>query len=296
MQSFVKDSLPNTSFICNLCTNYKTWYFWYNSDAFYSKYVFFMKKQKYKTQQKCCSCRQTCNCVFVLGSNSSSQGNTFYHINEHSSLKGGMYAAVTHDSPWNRLTERLALINLLPHDVCGSGDCFFKAVSHQLYSTAELHFEVRMAGIGHLNNHPELYIESIANDKWRNYVKQMSQQGTWCDNIIIQATANAFNCVIHITESNIRSPEGTIITPVAQEGRRKTVFLGYINEVHYVSTLTNRNSQNSNSLKSLKRKLSETNDNKQERLAKKRDHQKRQRSAETENERQSRLAKKKRHP
>ena len=35
--------------------------------------------------------------------------------------------------PRNHLTERLAQSGLLPHDVGGSGDCFFKSVSHQLF-------------------------------------------------------------------------------------------------------------------------------------------------------------------
>lgn len=42
----------------------------------------------------------------------------------------------------------------------------------------------------------------------------MLTTGTWCDNIIIQAVANAQNCAIHITESDINKPDGTIITPV----------------------------------------------------------------------------------
>ena len=49
----------------------------------------------------------------------------------------------TADSLWNCLSQRLAQIDLIPHDVGGSGDCFFKLVSHQLYGTADLHVEVR---------------------------------------------------------------------------------------------------------------------------------------------------------
>ena len=89
----------------------------------------------------------------------------------------------------------------MPHDSGGNGDCFFKSVSHQLYKTADLHFEIRKAGIQHLNNHPEYFIESISDNNWQSYIQQMSTSGTWCDNIIIQAVSNAFNCVIHITES-----------------------------------------------------------------------------------------------
>ena len=123
------------------------------------------------------------------------------------------------------------MVRKLPSRV-GSGDCFFKSVSHQLYGTAHLHFEIRMSGMAHLNNHPEFYVESISNNSRANYVQQMSNPGTWCDNIIIQAVANANNCVIHITESDINKPEGTIITPVSHDQQPKVIFIGYINELH----------------------------------------------------------------
>ena len=59
----------------------------------------------------------------------------------------------------------------------------------------------------------------------------MSNPGTWCDNIIIQAVANANNCVIHITESDINKPEGTTITPVSHDQQPRVIFIGYINGV-----------------------------------------------------------------
>ena len=61
-----------------------------------------------------------------------------------------------------------------------------------LINSVELHtctLNIRMSGIAHLNNHPELYVESIYSNSWANYVQQMSNPGTWCDNIIIQAVA-----------------------------------------------------------------------------------------------------------
>ena len=188
------------------------------------------------------------------------------------------------------MTERLRLIGLIPHDVGGCEDCFFKSVSHQLYRTADLHLEIRMAGINHLQNYPELYIESISDDHWNYYIRQMSKQGTWCDNIIMPAVANAYNCVIHITESNIDSPEGIFLTPVADQEGRKTIFIGYIKELHYVSTVTEKNGQHKSKLRYIKRKLSETNENKQCRHLKHRDYLKRVKYTETANEMASRLA------
>ena len=63
-----------------------------------------MKTQKCKMRQKHCSCIHRCN--------------------NKSSLKRGMHHN-TADSLWNCLSQRLAQIGLMPHDVGGSGDRFF---------------------------------------------------------------------------------------------------------------------------------------------------------------------------
>lgn len=173
----------------------------------------------------------------------------------------------------------------MPYDVGGSGDCFFRSVSHQLYGTPKLHFEIRMAGINHINSQPEIYIEFFSDNSWENYIQQMSTPGTWCDNIIIQAVANAHNCIIHITESDVNKQHGTRITPIFSEGRPNVIFIGYINELHYVSTIPLKNSQNKNRLTYLKRKLLQCDNQKEERLAKRR----KTRHAETDDEREIRL-------
>ena len=142
IQSFVRRHLPKSSLICDLCKNYKTWNMWYTTDHFYCKFVFFMKSKK-----KCC--KEHKHVQIVMNSNVVS------FSQNHSRLMGGMTPenAVNPDIPWNCLTERLRLIGLIPHDVGGSGDCFFKSVSHQLYGTADLHLEIRMAGISHLQKY-----------------------------------------------------------------------------------------------------------------------------------------------
>ena len=172
----------------------------------------------------------------------------------------------------------------MPYDVGGNGDCFFKSVSHQLYKTADLHFEIRKAGIQHLNNHPEYFIESISDNNWQSYIQQMSTSGTWCDNIIIQAVSNAFNCIIHITESDINKPDGTVITPVLCQEQPKTIFIGYINELHYVSSVPEKTGKNKSKLTYLKRKQLETDDQKETRLAKRR------KAYQTDDQKQTRLA------
>ncbi|EDO37014.1 predicted protein [Nematostella vectensis] len=139
--------------------------------------------------------------------------------------------------PWNILVNKLPLFGLLPLDCGGQGSCFFKSCAHQLYGNHEFHNDVRLAGIDHLHRCPELYIESFPGNSWEAYIEEMSIQDTWCDNIIIQAMANAFNCVIHITDST-ESSLATLINPfVNYHLQNRTIFLGYINDLHYVSTV-----------------------------------------------------------
>ena len=95
----------------------------------------------------------------------------------------------------------------------------------------------------------------------------MTTPGTWCDNIIIQAVANELNCVIHIIESRLSCVNGSTIKTAQNRGKLRVLFVGYIEDLH-VSTVPH--TLNVNVLKYLKTKFSETDDNHQKRLERKR--------------------------
>ena len=88
------------------------------------------------------------------------------------------------------LEQRLRHYQLRTFDVGGDGDCFFQAVSHQLYGDPEHHFEFRTAGITYLRDNPERFIESNTENSWLLYLNNVSMPGTWADAIIIQAVAD----------------------------------------------------------------------------------------------------------
>ena len=90
-------------------------------------------------------------------------------------LRGGMFLGNTSDNmPCNILVNKLSLIGRVPFD-CRSlrGDCFFVSVAHALYGKPELHFEIRTAGITHMIDNPELYIESLFDMSWEYYIHEM---------------------------------------------------------------------------------------------------------------------------
>ncbi len=174
-----------------------------------------------------------------------------------------------------RLTERLARKNLKPYDVGGSGDCFFKSVSHQLFGTADRHLEIRLAGVNNLAAHPEYYIEFSSHESWLDYLRMMSKLGSWCDHITIQAVADVFNCTIDITESAFGFDETTLIRPRAVQPQTRLIHIGHLDEMHYVSTIPLAQINFSNKEKQkikrhqqyLRRKASETKEQRDKRLA-----------------------------
>ena len=58
------------------------------------------------------------------------------------------------------LETRLSELNRIALDVGGGGDCFFRAVSHQLNGNPDHHFHVCNLGIQYLMDNQEQFIES----------------------------------------------------------------------------------------------------------------------------------------
>lgn len=74
----------------------------------------------------------------------------------------------------------------------------------------------------------------------------MSLQGSWCDAVIVQAVAESQNLRIHIVESHENFAHTTLIEPIhLSQQLPVTIYLGHVNEVHYVSTVPYTCSSNS---------------------------------------------------
>ena len=108
--------------------------------------------------------------------------------------------------------------------------------------TPDCHFAIRDAGIQYIRDHPEEFIESNVANSWLGYLNTMSMQGTWCDGRSWSHSACCSKCTryitLHIIESHQNFTERTIIEPaVTFQGEQRTIYLGHISEVHYVSTV-----------------------------------------------------------
>ena len=71
------------------------------------------------------------------------------------------------------LEFRLSVRGRISVNVLGDGNCFFCAVSCQLYNNPEYHFYINSLGVQHVLHHPELYIESHYEYSGQNYVNNI---------------------------------------------------------------------------------------------------------------------------
>lgn len=114
---------------------------------------------------------------------------------------------------------------------------FSTCLTPVIYGDSKFHLKFRALGFRYLSEHSERFIESRTENSWKGYLTNMSQQGTWCDNLIIQAVAEKLNIIIHITESNPVFAEMKVIEPLHFTEGVQTIQLGHIDELHYVSTV-----------------------------------------------------------
>ena len=61
-------------------------------------------------------------------------------------------------------------------------------------------------------------------------------QGTWADGIMIQAVAEPLNLKIHLTESHPNFAEFTVVEAATPQQQLRTIYMGHLDEFHYVST------------------------------------------------------------
>jgi hypothetical protein len=180
----------------------QTQHIFINSFGYFKQCVNLVHKNMYMAKESLCNMLNSQNTAGTIA-------NEQYHISQRTLMLSGDIelnpGPIQNNSPTRLssnvvLQQRLRRFQLRPFDVGGDGDCFFRAVSHQLYGDPERHFEVRAAGIAYMRDNPERFIESNSEISWLEYLNNMSMQGTWGDAMIIQAVADQLKLKITIAK------------------------------------------------------------------------------------------------
>ncbi|XP_076957552.1 OVARIAN TUMOR DOMAIN-containing deubiquitinating enzyme 12-like isoform X2 [Bidens hawaiensis] len=131
-----------------------------------------------------------------------------------------------------RLLDRLQLYQLVESKVRGDGNCQFRALSDQVYRTAEHHKFVRQQIVNQLKLHADMY-EGYVPMVYSDYLKNMAKVGEWGDHVTLQAAADLYGIKIFVITS-FKDTCYIEIVPSVQRSNR-VIFLSFWAEVHYNS-------------------------------------------------------------
>ena len=118
------------------------------------------------------------------------------------------------------------------------GNCFFHAVSHQLFSDTSSQHLVRQAALDQVLSNPELYQDFLVNKDIDTFASTLLEDREWAENYAIQATADAFGVSIEIINSNSERFAPAMVIPqgIPQNLIKSHIVLGHIGQIHFVST------------------------------------------------------------
>ena len=133
----------------------------------------------------------------------------------------------------DRLRKRLERLNLTLDAMKGDGNCQFRAISHSLFGSEDFYEMVRKRSVAYLAEFRGDY-ENFLEDPnaFDDYLRNMSMDKTWGDEITLCCAANAFECLINVVTSESSNwylqywPKGN--SPCSKE-----LFLAYTFPLHY---------------------------------------------------------------
>ncbi|KAL3159149.1 hypothetical protein ABBQ32_14134 [Trebouxia sp. C0010 RCD-2024] len=136
---------------------------------------------------------------------------------------------LTHEQ---RLEQRLNKLKLDMFIMGSDGACQFRSISYGLFGTEAYHKAIRRKAVHYLREHRSDF-EAFLGDDFNHWLKEMSQNGTWGDELTLRAICEAYGIVINVITSDQQhwfmryEPEGT------QPKKSVEVFVTYIAPIHY---------------------------------------------------------------
>lgn len=117
-------------------------------------------------------------------------------------------------------------------DVSNDGNCFFRAVSDQLYGTEEYHMKLRERACDYLLAHKDHYQCFVDDEQsFDDYVADMRADGVWADNLELQAISMVYNVNIRVHQSG--KPSYDIRNHLGRNSR--AIHISYHFGEHYAS-------------------------------------------------------------
>eukprot|EP00771_Trimastix_marina_P000644 gnl/Trimastix_PCT/1667.p1 GENE.gnl/Trimastix_PCT/1667~~gnl/Trimastix_PCT/1667.p1 ORF type:complete len:369 (-),score=39.36 gnl/Trimastix_PCT/1667:18-1124(-) len=133
------------------------------------------------------------------------------------------------DREFSQLNKQLSCIGLRLLDVTGDGNCFFSAVSDQLFGGEHHHSELRSDCMDFVEANADSFAPFIEfEESFSDYVSRMRRSGSWAGNLELQAMSlcKGVDLVVH----RPGGPRWDILN-----GFGRAIHLGYLCNEHYCS-------------------------------------------------------------
>lgn len=134
---------------------------------------------------------------------------------------------LSHDT---RLAARLDRLNLDVVAMAGDGNCQFRALSHELYGTADHHLVVRKAAISHITSRRTEF-DCFLGEDFDSYVRGMARACTWGDELTLRAVCDAYGVIINVVTSDVAN--WWLTYKPAELKNPRELFLTYVAPIHY---------------------------------------------------------------
>mmetsp|Transcript_34812 Transcript_34812/g.100043 ORF Transcript_34812/g.100043 Transcript_34812/m.100043 type:complete len:274 (-) Transcript_34812:192-1013(-) len=161
---------------------------------------------------------------------------------------------VMHDSGGGKshsLEGRLKAFGMRMKEMEGDGNCQFRTLAFNLFGEQAHHAVARKAAVAHMRKHHEFFgVLFESPDEFKAYLRDMSRNRTWGDELTLRAAVEAYGVEAHVITSE-SSNWYLVYQPEAAEAPDpkvaacpkgaalpkpgKQVFLSYISPVHYNS-------------------------------------------------------------
>ncbi|KAL0048207.1 hypothetical protein WJX82_009891 [Trebouxia sp. C0006] len=130
-----------------------------------------------------------------------------------------------------RLDQRLDKLKLDMFIMGSDGACQFRSISYGLFGTEAYHKAIRRKAILYLREHRSDF-EAFLGDDYDNWVKEMSRQESWGDELTLRAICEAYGIVINVITSD-QQHWFMRYEPEVQPKKNVEVFVTYIAPIHY---------------------------------------------------------------
>ena len=134
------------------------------------------------------------------------------------------------------LQQRCEFIEVDVQHMEDDGNCQFRALAHELYGDQQHHAHIRKQVVEHLKAHPDEYSFFVGDEsEWQDYLRKMSFDRSWGDELTIRAAADALGCLVHVvtTEKDNWLLKYGEEQNAGSSDQKRECFLAYVNPIHY---------------------------------------------------------------